>query len=62
MYTQNPFYFSKSKKDDAWKLVSKNFDKETAIVKKKMSSFLGSFRAQMSISRKTTGTGEISMF
>lgn len=55
---KNPFYFSKSKKDDAWESIVKNFNMKTAIEKKKISFLLSSFRAQWSNPKKTIRTGK----
>lgn len=55
---KNQFYFSKTKKDDAWESISKELNVDTAVVRKKMSSLLGSFRAQRSKCKKSVGTGK----
>lgn len=53
---KDDYYTSKNKREDAWTSISKELNMEKRIVKQKMSSLLGSFRAQRSRTRKVIAT------
>ncbi|XP_031350513.1 uncharacterized protein LOC116176175 [Photinus pyralis] len=55
---KHPFHYSKNKKIDAWDSIAQNLNKELNGIKQKMTSLLGSFRAQKSKGKKTIGTGK----
>ncbi|XP_031332855.1 uncharacterized protein LOC116163143 [Photinus pyralis] len=55
---KHKFYFSKTKKNDAWDEISKIMNVDAKTVKIKMNSLLGSFRSQKSKGKKTIGTGK----
>lgn len=55
---KNSFYFSKSKKLDAWDSIANELGMDVQIVRQKMSSLLGSFRQQKSKGKRAMGTGK----
>jgi len=52
------YYFSKTKKQEAWEEIAKNLNKDIEEVKKKAQSLLGSFRREKAKVLKTMGTGK----
>jgi hypothetical protein len=42
---KNNYYFSKTKKKEAWKIISKNLNREVEDIKKKSPKFVGFFSA-----------------
>jgi len=56
--SKDPYHFSKTKKYDAWCEIAKELNTNHDEVKKKMSSFLGSFRREKSKGKKSIGTGK----
>jgi len=55
---QNPSYFSKNSKHDAWCSISKKLNKDVEEVKKKMLSLQGSFRREKAKIKNSIGTGK----
>jgi len=54
---KHAFYFSKTKKQDAWEAIAKKLNKNTEDIRKKASSLLGSYRRKKAKGKKTMGTG-----
>ncbi|CAI6376200.1 unnamed protein product [Macrosiphum euphorbiae] len=54
---KHAFYFSKTKKQDAWEEIGKKLNKNPEEVKKKALSLLGSYRREKAKGKKTMGTG-----
>lgn len=54
---KHAFYFSKTKKQDAWEKISKHINRNPEEIKKKALSLLGSFRREKARGKKTMGTG-----
>lgn len=54
---KHPYYYSKNKKIDAWEAIAQSLNLDVKIVRQKMVSLLGSFRAQKSKGKKSIGTG-----
>lgn len=54
---KHAFYFSKTKKQDAWEKISKHMNRNPEEIKKKALSLLGSFRREKARGKKTMGTG-----
>jgi len=50
---KNNYYFSKTKKNEAWKIIAKNLNRDVEDVKKKSQSLLGSYRCEKSKGKKT---------
>lgn len=51
------YYFSKTKKNEAWEMIAKHLKKDVEDVKKKSLSLLGSFRREKAKGKRTVGTG-----
>ncbi|XP_014476706.1 PREDICTED: uncharacterized protein LOC106745531 [Dinoponera quadriceps] len=51
------YYYSKKKKLDAWEAIAQSMNLDMKVVRQKMVSLLGSFRAQKSKGKKSIGTG-----
>ncbi|XP_026811560.1 uncharacterized protein LOC113552816 [Rhopalosiphum maidis] len=51
------FYFSKTKKQDAWEKISEKLNKSSEEIKKQALSLLRSFRREKAKGKKTMGTG-----
>ncbi|XP_032672823.1 uncharacterized protein LOC116844848 isoform X2 [Odontomachus brunneus] len=51
------YYYSKKKKLDAWEAIAQSMNLDVKLVRQKMVSLLGSFRAQKSKGKKSVGTG-----
>jgi len=51
------YYFSKTKKNEAWEIIAKNINRDIEDVKKKSQSLLGSYRREKAKGKRSMGTG-----
>lgn len=54
---KDSFYYSKSKKAEAYEVIAQKLNISVSDVKQKMNSLLGSFRRERSKGKKAMGTG-----